>query len=106
QTSELKSDSETEEIDSDISDEEVDEDLGKEYKELKISELKFDRTKPIAKGAFGVVYKGTWHGIECAIKELTGAMDESKVSKKKKKKTFFLSHSHFPCVFLRNQKGI
>ncbi|KAL6055024.1 Tyrosine-protein kinase [Balamuthia mandrillaris] len=39
------------------------------FAELKLEELRIDPV-PIASGAFGVVYRGLWHGVPCAIKRL------------------------------------
>ena len=42
---------------------------GHRYREIRYDELRLDE-KPIGRGAFGVVFHGTWRGAEVAVKQL------------------------------------
>ncbi|KAL6073710.1 Receptor-interacting serine/threonine-protein kinase 2, variant 2 [Balamuthia mandrillaris] len=48
------------------------------YKEIDERYLEIDEDHPIARGAFGIVYKGLWQKTECAVKQLTMPLNNDK----------------------------
>lgn len=41
------------------------------YRELSRDEIELNEKEPLSYGAFSVVYRGRWRGVECAVKQLS-----------------------------------
>jgi len=69
------------------------------YRELSREELEIDETKPLSYGAFSVVYRGRWRGVECAVKQLNiPVMDQKAKQEFRKEASLMQELGHHPNI--------